>query len=112
MGALACRMSPIGCSGRTSTFDDLCVGPTRSVRGIKNQSRNDAAASLADCGMTSAVLVRERGAVEQGVRVPADPDGPVRVGGDCDVSGAAQPSALGDAVAAGHRTGAQEPLRH
>jgi DNA-binding Lrp family transcriptional regulator len=38
--------------------------------------------------------------VEQGFRVPADPDCPVRIGGDRDVSGAAQPSALGDAVAA------------
>jgi hypothetical protein len=37
-GARACR-TPIGCSGRKSTFDDLChVGPTRSVRGIKRQS--------------------------------------------------------------------------
>lgn len=53
-----------------------------------------------------------RDAVEQGVRVPADPDCPVRVGGDRDVSGAAQPSALGDAVAARDRAGSQEPLRH
>jgi hypothetical protein len=38
-GALACR-TPIGCSGRTSTFDNLChVGHTRSVRGITGQSR-------------------------------------------------------------------------